>query len=60
MGERGGLTGGFEFGKGLSYSRKPELAQLVEPRMGKQGHLPKPAEPEPNCGGSGFLDSGIS
>jgi hypothetical protein len=34
--EGGGLTRGFEFGKGLSHSRKPELAQLVECRMGQQ------------------------
>src|SRR5215469_70570 len=40
MGECGGVIGGFEFGKGLSHSRKPELAQLVERRMGKQDHLP--------------------
>jgi hypothetical protein len=39
MGKRGGVTGGFEFDKGLSHSRKPELAQLIKRRMGKQDHL---------------------
>src|SRR5215813_4468609 len=33
------LTGGFEFDKGLSHSRKPELAQLVEGWMVQQYHL---------------------
>jgi hypothetical protein len=36
-GNGGGLTRGFEFGKRLSHSRKPELAQLVKCRMGQQG-----------------------
>src|SRR5207302_8277610 len=36
MAECGSLTRGFEFGKGLSHSRKPELAQLVKRRMGQQ------------------------
>ena len=39
MAECGGLTGGFEFGKSLSHTRKPELAQLVKRRMGQQDHL---------------------
>src|SRR5215831_2806856 len=39
MAEIGSFAGGVEFGKGLSHSRKPELAQLVECRMGQQDHL---------------------
>src|SRR5215831_19805572 len=39
MAECASLTGGFEFGKGLSHTRKPELAQLVKRRMSKQDHL---------------------
>jgi hypothetical protein len=34
--ESGGLTRSFEFGKGLSHSGKPELAQLAECRMDQQ------------------------
>jgi len=41
MAEIGSFAGGLEFDKGLSHSRKPELAQLVECRMGQQESSPQ-------------------
>jgi hypothetical protein len=36
MAERGRVTGGFQFGKGLRHAGKTELVELIEHRMGQQ------------------------